>query len=114
MTKLILTLKNPITEEVKTVHTGFSWAALFFGFLVPIYRKDWKSTLFFTPIYFLTLGLATIPFAFSYNKRYIRFLFEQGNNLFYFRGELNISELENLVVYPTIKRKMKIENLKVL
>ena len=110
MTKLILTLKDPITDETKTVHTGFSWTVLLFGFFVPICRKDWRSTLLFTPIYLVTLGIASIPFAFIYNKRYIRLLFEQGYNLLYFSGNLKKGELDALEICPTIKRKMKLEN----
>lgn len=30
-------------EEIKIVKIGFSWITFFFGFLVPFYRKDWKT-----------------------------------------------------------------------
>ncbi|MFV0625762.1 MAG: hypothetical protein ACK5N8_00245 [Alphaproteobacteria bacterium] len=111
MNKITLNLKNPITNEIITASTGFSWTTLLFGFLVPLYRRDWKAFFLFTPIYFITFGMASIPFAFFYNKRYIRSLFEQGCNLLYFTGELKSGELDELVGCPTIERKMQQENI---
>lgn len=58
---------------------GFSWTVLFFGFLVPLFRGDWKWTAIMLACSLLTVGLANIIFAFTYNKAYTRsMLVEQG------------------------------------
>lgn len=35
-------MKNERTGKFKKAYEGFSWTALFFGPLVPLFRKDWK------------------------------------------------------------------------
>ena len=55
---------------------------LFFGFAVPLYRKDWKWAIIILFSQVVTLGLASIPFAFLYNKIYVKKLIKLGYNYF--------------------------------
>lgn len=96
MAKTILKLKNPYTDNVKTVPLGFSWTVLLFGFLVPLYRKDWEMTIVMFLLYILTLGFISIIFAFTYNTIYARSLFKRGYILLYFWGPLTNKKLYSL------------------
>ena len=71
------TMKNEI-GQVKIVKEGFSWTMLFFGIFVPLYRGDWKWFLIILIANIFTYGLASIVFAFIYNKIYINDLLEKG------------------------------------
>ena len=71
------TMKNEI-GQVKVVKEGFSWTMLFFGIFVPLCRGDWKWFLFFLFANLFTYGLASVVFAFIYNKIYINDLLEKG------------------------------------
>ena len=71
------TMKNEI-GQVKIVKEGFSWTMLFFGIFVPLYRGDWKWFLIILIANLFTYGLASIVFAFIYNKIYINDLLEKG------------------------------------
>lgn len=66
------------TGLVKTCKVGFSWTTLFFGFFVPLIRGDWKHFFIMLIVCFLTCWVACIPFAFIYNKWYIKSLLENG------------------------------------
>ena len=70
-------MKNEI-GQVKVVKEGFSWTMLFFGIFVPLYRGDWKWFLIMLIANIFTYGLASIVFAFIYNKIYINDLLEKG------------------------------------
>ncbi len=85
-TKLIF--KNPRTENIKAVPTGFSWAVLLFGFLIPLHRKDWLWSIGILASQIATAGLAAIPFAFLYNKLYIRKLIKNGYTYFSRTGDI--------------------------
>ena len=71
---------------IKTVKKGFSWTVFFFGFFVPLIRGDLKWALIMFLTQFLaasvTMGLgvwiASLIFAFFYNKLYIKDLLEKG------------------------------------
>ena len=71
------TMKNEI-GQVKIVKEGFSWTMLFFGIFVPLYRGDWKWFLIILIANIFTYGLASVVFAFIYNKIYINDLLEKG------------------------------------
>ena len=71
------TMKNEI-GQVKIVKEGFSWTMLFFGIFVPLYRGDWKWFLIILVANLFTYGLASVVFAFIYNKIYINDLLEKG------------------------------------
>ncbi len=57
---------------------GFSWTVLFFGFLVPLFRRD--GTWFFIMLLLSgsSIGLFDLVFAFKYNKIYIKKLLNKG------------------------------------
>ena len=71
------TMKNEI-GQIKIVQDGFSWPTLFFGIFVPLCRGDWKWFLIMLIANIFTYGLASIVFAFIYNKIYINDLLEKG------------------------------------
>lgn len=64
--------------QFRRTKVGFSWTTLFFGFLVPIVRGDFKWTLIMFCASVLTFGLAQIVMAFTYNRTYIRGLLSDG------------------------------------
>ena len=70
-------MKNEI-GQVKVVKEGFSWTMLFFGIFVPLYRGDWKWFLIILIANLFTYGLASVVFAFIYNKIDINDLLEKG------------------------------------
>ena len=71
------TMKNEI-GQVKVVKEGFSWTMLFFGIFVSLCRGDWKWFLIILIANLFTYGLASVVFAFIYNKIYINDLLEKG------------------------------------
>ena len=73
-----ITLENLKTNQEKRVPVGFSWTHLFFGFLVPLFRSDWKYALIFFVLTPLTVGLYALVTSFFYNKLYIEDLFKDG------------------------------------
>lgn len=72
--------------QVKMGYVGISWTVLFFGFFVPIFRKDYMVALgiFFISILLgaVTTGLGSIVFniiiGFVYNKFYTTNLIKKG------------------------------------
>lgn len=72
--------------EMKTAPVGFSWTSFFFGWIVPVFRADWKNFAIWLGlsilVALLTAGLGTIivPIvqAFIYNKWYIKDLVKAG------------------------------------
>lgn len=70
-------LKNQ-SDYVKEVKIGFSWTTLFFGFFVPLFRGDWKWVLIMVIVCIITCWAACIPFAFIYNRQYIKGMLEKG------------------------------------
>ena len=71
------TMKNEI-GQIKVVKEGFSWTMLFFGIFVPLCRGDCKWFLIILVANLFTYGLASVVFAFIYNKIYINDLLEKG------------------------------------
>lgn len=81
--------KNPHTGENRKAPVGFSWTVLFFGFIPPLFRSDWKGA---GLIFLLSFGVTLISldapapiavwvgviFAFFYNKFYIKELVKKG------------------------------------
>jgi hypothetical protein len=63
---------------IKTAPQGFSFTTLFFGFLVPLVRGDfkWCAIMFFVDA--ITFGLAMFIFPFFYNSVYTKELQENG------------------------------------
>lgn len=88
MSKAKFILKNPRTGSIKAAPVGFSWTVLLFGFLVPVYRKDWLWAILMLILEIPTFGLASVPFAFFYNKIYIKSLFRRGYTYFSSQGRI--------------------------
>ncbi len=56
---------------------GFSWTTFFFGFFVPLLRADWIVFIVLFFLQLVTFGVASLVFAFIYNKMYTRNLIEK-------------------------------------
>lgn len=70
--------RHQTTEKPKEAPVGFSWTTLFFGFFVPLLRKDlkWFAIMLIAQIF--TLGISVLVFPFIYNKLYIKSLISEG------------------------------------
>lgn len=70
----------------KKVKLGFSWTMFFFGFLVPLFRGDYKwflilfilDVVFGVPSSGIGSLIINIVFSFNYNKYYIQELYNKG------------------------------------
>ena len=62
----------------KKVPTGYAWLSLFFGVFNPLFRGDAKGALIQFGIVFMTGGFAWLVIPFTYYKRYLKRLIEQG------------------------------------
>jgi hypothetical protein len=79
-------LKHPQSGLVTTGFYGFSWTTLFFGFFPALFRKDFMTfgvgLVIYCIVAVITAGLgalvASIAWAFMYNKYYTRKLIAQG------------------------------------
>ena len=67
-----LILKNPTTGEIVEAPVGFSFISLFFGPVDPLLRADWLYAAIFFVIFWFTLGVSNVVFAFIYNKLFIK------------------------------------------
>jgi hypothetical protein len=74
---MLINLRNS-TGTFKQARIGFSWTTLFFSFLVPLYRRDWKVSFYMLLLAFLTLGFLNLLFAFTYNKKHLTNLLKKG------------------------------------
>jgi hypothetical protein len=74
---MLINLRNS-TGTFKQAKIGFSWVTLFFSFLVPLYRRDWKVSFYMFLLAFFTLGFLNILFAFTYNKKHLTNLLIKG------------------------------------
>lgn len=99
MQKAKLILKDHRNGLIKSAPIGFSWTVFFFGFLVPLYRKDWLWTFIMLAVEIPTFGFASIIFAFFYNKIYARKLFRRGYTFFSLYGNLDRTTLNHYLKY---------------
>ena len=76
-TKIIL-LRHKDSGYKRHVKLGFSWTALFFGALVPLFRGHIKWFFIYLIGSLITLGIFWLVFPFFYNREYIRYLLENG------------------------------------
>ena len=76
-----VTFENKKTNQIKEVPVGFSWTHLFFGFLVPLFRSDWKFGLIFFVLTWITVGMYVLVTSFFYNKLYAEDLIKEGFKL---------------------------------
>ena len=65
-------------SNLKFCKIGFSWTTLFFGWIVPIFRKDYKAFRLQLLFGILTFNLSNIYYAFTSNSDYIKSLLSQG------------------------------------
>jgi hypothetical protein len=72
-----INMKNS-TGILKQVKLGFSWTMLFFGFLVPLIRGDFKWAIISFIIAFITCGISWLVLPFLYNKIYIKDMLVKG------------------------------------
>lgn len=83
-TKVIL--KHPDTGLMKSAYYGFSWTTLIFGMFPALFRGDFITFLGAAAVYFIlaivSYGIlpfiASIAWAFMYNKYHARRLIERG------------------------------------
>jgi len=87
------------TKEIRQVPVGFSWTHLFFGFLVPLFRGDWKYAIIFIGISFFTISLYTFVTAFFYNKLYAQELIGKGYKIKNYNGANKLLINAKLGVY---------------
>lgn len=70
-------LRNQI-GQIKECKIGFSWTNLFFGWLTPLVRGDYKNFAIQLVVQLLTFSISVLVFPFFYNKQYINGLLEKG------------------------------------
>lgn len=82
---MLIRLQSNRTGSIKQTKAGFSWTVLFFGFLVPLFRGDFKwAAIMFTSlfiagmVFFPIATFITIGWAFMYNKLFIQDLINKG------------------------------------
>ncbi len=81
-----IVLKHKDTGIIKDGYYGFSWTTLFFGFFPPLFRADFLT--FIGAFVILVIlggltfgigsGIASLIWAFMYNRYYTRRLLERG------------------------------------
>jgi|SRR6476646_8979123 xanthine/uracil permease len=74
----VVMLKHPKTGILKKGFFGFSWTTLFWGGFPAIFRGDLLMGLLLIILQWFTFGIATLIWAFVYNKNYTNKLIEQG------------------------------------
>lgn len=73
-----LTFKNTHNGQTRLAPVGFSWTTFFFGFFVPLLRKDWVGAVIQFALSTITMGISCLVFPFIYNKMYIKSLVSDG------------------------------------
>ena len=73
-----VTFENPHNGHIRIAPIGFSWTVLFFGFLPPLFRSDWKWGIIIFLFAFFTWEISNIIFSFIYNKLYVKDLIGNG------------------------------------
>lgn len=74
---MYINLKNK-AGVMRRCKVGYSWTSLFFGFLVPLLRGDWKWAVIMFIAAMFTFNLSCIVFGFIYNRIYVNELLEKG------------------------------------
>lgn len=75
----MVNIKNLKTNQVKQVKAGFSWTVLFWGFLTPLFRGDWKWLIIFLLLDIIgVFTIANIVLSFLYNKFYLQDKINEG------------------------------------
>lgn len=102
-----LHLVNNLTGETKVAPTGYSWTTLFFGWIVPLIRMDWKNFGINIGICMvigvLTAGFGAIVvpivFSFIYNKMYIKDLLNSGWKIEMYQGSQSLEFVGHEIGY---------------
>lgn len=71
-------LKNEKTGELVQSKVGFSWTLLFFGFFVPLFRRDFLWALIMALLQSLSIGLVNFVLCFLYNDIFITSKLKEG------------------------------------
>ncbi len=74
----MIILKHSNSGVIKKAPTGFSWTALFFGGLVPLFRGDVMWFIISLLVSICSFGIFWLIFPFIYNKIYIKKALEKG------------------------------------
>jgi len=69
-----VTLKNPITGQMRMAPVGFSWTTLLFGPIPAAMRGHWAMAAGILLAGMATAFLSNIIFAFIYNRMYLQHL----------------------------------------
>ncbi|MGL4367293.1 MAG: hypothetical protein ACRCTQ_03275 [Brevinemataceae bacterium] len=69
---MLVYLRNPKNNSIRPGIIGLSWTTFFFGLLVTLWRRDWKTFLFFSVIYlasfyFVPITIIQSPGSFSWS-----------------------------------------------
>lgn len=70
-------LRNKV-GQVKECKMGFSWTNLFFGWLTPLFRGDYKNFAIQLVVQIITCFISVLIFPFFYNKQYVNGLLSNG------------------------------------
>lgn len=85
-----IVMEHPRTGEIINGFYGFSWTTLLFGPFPALFRKDWLVFFIVAILNIVSFGLASVVWAFFYNKNYTQRLLRQG---FSFSGSNAENEL---------------------
>ncbi len=89
MCKPEIIFKNPYNDTYRVAPLGYAWSVLFFGFFVPLCRKDWYGFGLMFIITLATLGFASPIYALFYNTDYAQRLSRKGYKVFHIKGNIS-------------------------
>lgn len=90
----VVMMKHPQTGLVQKGFFGFSWTTFFFGGWPAIFRGDIVVGVMFIVLQFFTFGIASIIWAFLYNKSYTRKLLEKGYQFADGEGVVSLAKMK--------------------
>ena len=90
----VVMMKHPQTGLVQKGFFGFSWTTFFFGGWPAIFRGDFIVGVMFVVLQFFTFGIASIIWAFLYNKSYTRKLLEKGYQFADSEGVVSLAKMK--------------------
>lgn len=90
----VVMMKHPQTGLVQKGFFGFSWTTFFFGGWPAIFRGDFIVGVMFIVLQFFTFGIASIIWAFLYNKSYTRKLLEKGYQFADSEGVVSLAKMK--------------------
>jgi len=77
MAKIVM-MKHSNSGIIKKGYYGFSWTYFFFGYIVPIARREIKIAMLHLLLAIVTLGVSQIILSFLYNEQYMDRLIKKG------------------------------------